>query len=182
MERTMIVYHLRLQPDVRAIRSGAQPLSTDVLQQLIQGAIVHQINGGDLGYPAEIEFQLEQDPNDALLNTILIALERCGYTVADGEITSWIDGQTQGFIYGLGVGAGAGAFTKNPMLIAASGIVGAFAGHLAGGKLQKHEVIYQIRRPHLGARAQLVALNNAAVPKITLADWLALADPNPEVA
>jgi hypothetical protein len=177
-DTTMITYHLRLQPDVRSIHRGARPLTTDVLEQLIDGAIIQQLNSSDPGYPAEVEFQLEKDPSDALLNTILIAMERCGYTVADGEITSSVDAEAQGAICGLFGGAGAGALTKNGAVMIIAAAAGAIAGHVAGGKVQKHEVIYQITRPYPGVQAQLVAVNNATVPKITLSDWLALANPS----
>ncbi len=176
----MFVYHLRLQPDARAIHHGAQPLTAEIVENLIDGASVQRISGGELGYPAELEFQLEQEPNDAAVNTILTAVERCGYNVAEGEISSWIDGQAQGFIWGLGAGAGAGALTKSGPLMIIAGLAGALAGQLAGSKLHKHEVIYQIRRPYPGARAELAPVNNAAIPKITLADWFALGGLNPQ--
>jgi hypothetical protein len=174
----VIRYTLRLQPDPRyGLQFGAEQLTAEVLEQLIEGAIVHDIQSSGPGYPAEVDFQLDQDPNDALLNTVLVAIQRCAYSVVEGEIISWVDAESQGTFYGLLGGAGAGATTKNTGAMLLGAAAGAIVGHLAGRNVQKREVIFQIARPYPGAQVQLLRINNAAVPKITLTDWLAVVNP-----
>jgi hypothetical protein len=170
----MIRYQLRLQPDVRySFHGTAAPLTKDTLEQVIEGAIVHDIQGGGFGYPAVIDLQLDQQPDYQALNSILMAAERCGYQLIEGEVTQWVDAQAQGALVGCIGGAGCGAPTKNEGIMLGLALAGAFLGHLAGAQVRKHEVIYQISRPYSGAPVEMVPVNDAKAPTITLGDWLA---------
>ena len=171
----MIRYRLTLAPDVRySFHIGVDPLSKGALEQLIEGAIVHEIDGGgNPGYPATVDLQLDNDPNDQILNTIVLAVERCGYAIVEGEISQWVDAQVQGALVGLLTGAGCGAITKSDGITLISAILGALLGHQAGAEVRKHEVIYRLARAYRGAPLELVPVNGAKAPTIGVSDWLA---------
>lgn len=170
----MIRYLLRLQPDVGySFNLGAAPLSKEAFEQLVEGAVVHAIEGGGFGYPAVVDMQLDGEPDDQALNAIVIAVQRCGYSLVEGEVSQWVDAGAQGALIGLLGGAGGGACTKNDGIVVLLAGIGAFLGHLAGAQVHKHEVIYRIGRAYPGAPVELVPVNDAKAPTITLADWLA---------
>lgn len=171
----MIRYQLRLQQDVHySVHLAAPaPLTNDVLEQLIEGAFVHAIESDGFGRPAVVDLQLDQPPDYQALNTIVTAIERCGYQVIEGEVAQWVDAQAQGAFAGLIGGAGCGAPTKNEGVMMLLALAGAFLGHLAGSQIRKHEVIYQISHPYPGAPLEMTPVNDAKAPTITLSDWLA---------
>jgi hypothetical protein len=174
----VIRYLLRLQPNARySFNVGAAPLTKEALEQLIEGAVVHTIEDGGFGYPAVVDLQLDRQPNDQALNAIVIAIQRCGYSLIEGEVTQWVDAKAQGALIGLLGGAGGGTRTKNDGIVVLLGALGAFLGHLVGAQVRKHEVIYRISRPYPGAPVELVPVNDAKAPTITLADWLATPRP-----
>jgi hypothetical protein len=171
----MIRYRLTLAPDVRySFHIGAAPLTKATLEQLIEGAIVHAIDGGTPGYAATVDLRLDADPNDQILNTIIVAIERCGYSILEGEISQWVDAEAQGALMGFMTGAGCGAFTKDDGITIISAILGALLGHQAGAAVRKHEVIYKIARAYRGAPLELVPVNDARAPTIAPSDWLTL--------
>jgi hypothetical protein len=170
----MIRYRLRLQPDVQySFHAAPAPLSNEALEQLIEGAVVHEIQSAGFGYPAAVDLQLDQPPDEEALNAILVAIERCGYALIEGEVTQWVDGQAQGALVGFVGGAGCGVSTKNDGLTLILGVVGGLLGHFVGAQVRKHEVICRIKRAYRGAPAELVPVNDAKAPTITLSDWLA---------
>jgi hypothetical protein len=172
----MIRCQIRLHPVVRYHFQGlAAPLTKETLEQLIEGAVVHQIDDYGFGHEATVDLQLAHTPDVGTLNTILAAVERCGYTLLEGEVEQWVDAQTQGALIGFASGAGVGAPTKNEALMLAFGLAGALLGHYAGTQIQKHEVVYQIRSAYRGGPVELVEVNDAKAPNITLADWFASA-------
>jgi hypothetical protein len=169
----MIRYLLRLSPEVSySFHLGVSPLTKEALEQLVERSIVHSIEDGGFGYPAVLDLQLDCEPNEQTLNAILIAVERCGYSIAEGEITQWVDAGFQGAFWGLLSGVGCGAFAKNEGAVMALAVAGAFLGRVAGAQIQKNEVIYKISRAYPGGPVELIAVNNAKAPSITLADWL----------
>lgn len=169
----MIRYVLRLSPEVRySFNLGASPLTREALEQLVEGSIVHSIDNGGFGYPAVLDLQLDCEPNEQALNAILMAVERCGYSIAEGEITHWVDAEFQGAFWGLLSGVGCGALAKNEGAVMALAVAGACLGRVAGAQIQKHEVIYKISRAYPGGPVELIPVNNAKAPSIMLADWL----------
>lgn len=170
----MIRYLLRLQPNVRySFDLGAAPLTKEAFEQLVEGAVVHAIEDGGFGYPAVVDVQLDGEPNDQALNAIVMAVERCGYSLIEGEVTQWVDAKAQGALIGLLGGAGGGTRTKNDGIVVLLAALGALLGHLAGAQVRKHEIIYRIGRAYPGVPVELVPVNDAKAPTITLADWLA---------
>jgi hypothetical protein len=169
----MIRYLLRLSPEIRyGFHLGGLPLTREALEQLVEGSIVHSIDDGGIGYPAVVDLQLDCEPNEQALNAILIAVERCGYSIAEGEITQWVDAEFQGAFWGLLSGVGCGALAKNEGAVMALAVAGAFLGHVAGASIQRHEVIYTISCAYPRGPVELIPVNNAQAPSITLADWL----------
>lgn len=169
----MILYRLQLQPDIlQSFHVGAAPLTKDSLEQLAHGAIVHSIDAAGFGFPATIVLQVDAEPSHQALNVIATAVQRCGYQIVEGEVVKWVDAQVQGALLGLLGGAGGGALTKNEGLAMLLAVAGAVCGQVAGAQVRKHEVIYRITRAYVGAPIELVPVNDAKGPAITLTDWI----------
>jgi len=164
----LIRYLLRLQPEARySFHLGSSTLTKETLEKLVEGAIVHDIDDRGSGYPAVVDLQCDTEPDEQTLNTILIAVERCGYSIAEGEISQWVDAEAQGAFWGLLSGAGCGAVAKNAGAVVALALVGGFLGHAVGAQIKKHEVIYKISHVYPGGPVRLIPVNNAAGPSIT---------------
>lgn len=120
-----------------------------------------------------MELHVAETPDAGTLNAILMAVERSGYQVLEGEVDEWAT-PNQSALVGCEWRRDSRAH-EEPDLMLAFGVAGAFVGRYAGTQIRKHEVICQIRSAYRGGRVELVPVNDEKAPTITLADWVASA-------
>ena len=155
----MTRYHLNLQPQLRSGFAYGQPgLTPDAIALLIPDATVHEITSDGPGYGATLDIELERQTREEEINEISAAAQRLGYSIVNGEVSAWVNAETQGIIAGAISGAGFGFALEKPEVALILAIAGGLAGSWVASRLAHYEPILELRRPHRAGPLEFVAV------------------------
>ncbi|HVX20445.1 MAG TPA: hypothetical protein VHB02_03785 [Acidimicrobiales bacterium] len=125
---------------------GSPVLDSPTIQRSLTGLIAHSVGENSWGQ-TEVDITLRRPDHLQAANEVLNLVQRCGYSVVNGEVSKLVSDAVAGAVVaGLGTGSVAGGITESPAVGLVAGVLGAIAGGLAAGQARRVEVVYQLRR------------------------------------